>query len=255
MTAQRSVPALTAITGGGGSIGLATARRLLDADPAATVALLDLQPGDGTRKLLDAEPGHAHFVACDVTDPEAVAAAFAQVDELGTLGGLVYAAGVVDNSDSTDLEYDRWRTVMGVNLDGAMLCNQQAGRRMVAAGEGAIVNIASIAGRFGHPRRLPYSVAKAGIGALSRTLAVEWGERGVRVNAIAPGYVATPMTVRGEELGLFSHDEIADMHAVKRFAAPEELADPIVYLLSGGASFITGETLYVDGGFSVVKAA
>lgn len=254
MNTPESAPAVVAITGGGGSIGLATAKRLLADDPAATVVLIDLEPGDAARELLDAEPGRVHFVGCDVTDPEAVAAAFARIDEIGTLGGLVYAAGVVDNSDSTDLEYDRWRLVMGVNLDGAMLCNQQAGRRMVAAGKGAIVNIASIAGRFGHPRRLPYSVAKAGIGALSRTLAVEWGERGVRVNAIAPGYVATPMTIRGEELGLFSHDEIAAMHAVKRFAAPEELADPIAYLLSDGASFITGETLYVDGGFSVVKA-
>ena len=125
---------------------------------------------------------------------------------------------------------------------------------MLAAGEGAIVNIASIAGRFGHPRRLPYSVGKAAIGALTRTLAVEWARGGVRVNAVAPGYVETPMVREGESLGLFSREEAEEMHAMKRLAAPEELADPIVYLLSAGAAFITGETLYADGGFSVLKA-
>jgi NAD(P)-dependent dehydrogenase (short-subunit alcohol dehydrogenase family) len=249
------VPALTAITGGSGSIGLATAAALLAADPEAAVVLLDLVPGDAARELLAADPGRAHFVACDVTDPAAVAAAFARIDELGALDGLVYAAGLVDNSDSTDLEFERWRAVLAVNLDGAMLCNQEAGRRMLGAGTGAIVNIASIAGRFGHPRRLPYSVGKAAIGALTRTLAVEWAQGGVRVNAVAPGYVDTPMVREGERLGLFSREQAAEMHAMKRLAAPAELADPIVYLLSSAAAFVTGETLYADGGFSVLKAS
>jgi NAD(P)-dependent dehydrogenase (short-subunit alcohol dehydrogenase family) len=249
-----NVPALTAITGGSGSIGLATARRLLDADPDAAVVLLDLGPGDAAQEVLEAEPGRAHFVACDVTSPAAVDAAFARIDEIGPLGGLVYAAGLVDNSASTELEFERWRAVLAVNLDGAMLCNQAAGRRMLAAGAGAIVNIASIAGRFGHPRRLPYSVGKAAIGALTRTLAVEWARGGVRVNAVAPGYVETPMVREGESLGLFSREQAEEMHAMKRLAVPEELADPIVYLLSAGAAFITGETLYADGGFSVLKA-
>jgi NAD(P)-dependent dehydrogenase (short-subunit alcohol dehydrogenase family) len=249
-----AVPRLTAITGGSGSIGLATARRLLDADPDAAAVLLDLAPGDAASELLEVVPARAHFLACDVTSPAAVDAAFARIDQIGPLAGLVYAAGLVDNSDSTELEFERWRAVLAVNLDGAMLCNQAAGRRMLAAGQGAIVNIASIAGRFGHPRRLPYSVGKAAIGALTRTLAVEWAQGGVRVNAVAPGYVETPMVREGEALGLFSREQAERMHAMKRLASPEELADPIVYLLSAGAAFITGETLYADGGFSVLKA-
>jgi NAD(P)-dependent dehydrogenase (short-subunit alcohol dehydrogenase family) len=252
---DRTVPGLTAIAGGGGSIGIATAKLLLDSDPRAAVALLDLRAGDAVAELLEAEPTRAHFVECDVTSPAGVAAAFARVDGIGAVDGLVYAAGLVDNSDSAELEFERWRAVLAVNLDGAMLCNQAAGRRMLASRHGAIVNVASIAGRFGHPRRLPYSVGKAGIGALSRTLAVEWGQRGVRVNAVAPGYVDTPMVREGEALGLFSREEAAEMHAMKRLADPAELADPIVYLLSAAAAFVTGETLYADGGFSVLKAS
>jgi NAD(P)-dependent dehydrogenase (short-subunit alcohol dehydrogenase family) len=250
-----TIPALTVITGGSGSIGLATAKALVEADPDADVVLLDRRPVDAVDELLEARPGRVHFFACDVTDPAAVAAAFARIDEIGALSGLVYAAGLVDNSDSTDLEFERWRAVLAVNLDGAMLCNQEAGRRMLREGRGTIVNIASIAGRFGHPRRLPYSVGKAAIGALTRTLAVEWAQGGVRVNAVAPGYVDTPMVAEGERLGLFSREQATEMHAMKRLAQPAELADPIVYLLSSGAAFITGETLYADGGFSVLKAS
>ncbi|HEY5333368.1 MAG TPA: SDR family oxidoreductase [Solirubrobacterales bacterium] len=244
---------LTALTGGTGGIGLATARLLLDQDPEARVALLDLRP-DPAADFLAANRGRASFVECDVTDPGSVAAAFDQIDELdGTLNGLVNGAGNVDNSASVDLDFDVWRSVLAVHLDGAMLCSQQAGRRMLARGEGSIVNVASIAGLFGHPRRLPYSVAKAALMQLARTLAVEWARDGVRVNSVAPGFVETPMVERVQSLGLIDAEGAARLHAMKRMGRPEEIAEGIAFLLSDRAAFITGEVLRIDGGYSVLK--
>ena len=183
-----TVPALTAITGGSGSIGLATAQALLEADRDAAVVLLDLQPGDAAGELLGAEPERAHFVACDVTSPEAVAAAFARIDEIGPLSGLVYAAGLVDNSDSTELEFERWRAVLAVNLDGAFLTLQGAARDMVAREEGgSLVGTASLAALSGQPRGQHYAASKGGLIAMVNSCAVELARYGIRGNSILPG--------------------------------------------------------------------
>jgi NAD(P)-dependent dehydrogenase (short-subunit alcohol dehydrogenase family) len=248
------MPALTAITGGGGGIGLATAERLLAGSDADRVVLIDRDRSEPAAELLEREPDRVDLVACDVTDPEAVRVAFEEIDALGApLTGLVNGAGIVDNSASVDLAFETWRKVLAVHLDGAFLCSQAAGRRMIDRGSGAIVNVGSVAGLFGHPRRLPYSVAKAAIHQLTRTLAAEWATLGVRVNSVAPGFVATPMVEEVTRLGLIDSDAAASLHAMKRLGRPEEIADSIAYLLSDQASFITGETLRVDGGYSVLK--
>lgn len=245
---------LTAITGGGGGIGLATAHRLLEGSDADRVVLIDRDRSEPATELLEGEPERVSFVGCDVTDPDRVRSAFEEIDAIGVpLSGLVNGAGIVDNSASIDLEFENWRKVLAVHLDGAFLCSQEAGRRMIDREGGSIVNLGSIAGLFGHPRRLPYSVAKAAIHQLTRTLAVEWATMGVRVNSVAPGFVATPMVEEVTRLGLIDSEEAASLHAMKRLGRPEEIADSIAYLLSDQAGFITGVTLPVDGGFSVLK--
>lgn len=246
--------ALTAITGGGGGIGLATAHRLLAGSDTDRVVLIDRDRSEPASELLEREPDRVAFVACDVTDPDVVRAAFEEIDSVGVpITGLVNGAGIVDNSASVDLAFETWRKVLAVHLDGAFLCSQEAGRRMIDRGAGSIVNLGSIAGLFGHPRRLPYSVAKAAIHQLTRTLASEWATLGVRVNSVAPGFVATPMVEEVTRLGLIDAEAAASLHAMKRLGRPEEIADAIAYLLSDQASFITGDTLRVDGGFSVLK--
>jgi NAD(P)-dependent dehydrogenase (short-subunit alcohol dehydrogenase family) len=245
---------LTAITGGGGGIGLATAHRLLVGSHADRVVLIDRDRSEPAAELLEGEPERVSFVTCDVTDPDGVRSTFEEIDAIGVpLTGLVNGAGIVDNSASVDLEFETWRKVLAVHLDGAFLCSQEAGRRMIDREAGSIVNLGSIAGLFGHPRRLPYSVAKAAIHQLTRTLAAEWGTLGVRVNSVAPGFVATPLVEEVTRLGLIDAEAAASLHAMKRLGRPEEVADAIAYLLSDQASFITGETLRVDGGFSVLK--
>lgn len=250
-----NMPALTVITGGGGGIGSAIARRLLGDDEDARVALLDIQ--EGAAQSLQTEYGdRVTFIPADTSDPADVDSAFRRIDEIpARLHGLVNGAGNVDSTPSLELEVDAWRSVMAVHLDSAFLCSQAAGRRFAAQGNGgSIVNIASIAGLFGHPRRLAYSVAKAGQMQMARTLAVEWADLGIRVNSIAPGYVETPLVTEVTRLGLIDRETTAAWHALGRMGTPEEIAAAAAFLLSGDASFITGTTLTVDGGFSALKA-
>lgn len=242
------------ITGGAGGIGRATGQRLLDGDPDVVVALVD-RDGAELSEPLDAADGRWALFGCDVTSEasvrechEKIRAAFPPVR------GLVNGAGVVHNAASAEVELDALHHMFAVHVDGAVLWCQAVVAGMVEAGGGAIVNIGSIAGLFGHPRRLAYGAAKAAIHSITKTLAVEWAADGIRVNAVAPGYVATPMMVEVARIGLVDSDVAAGWHAMKRLGAPEEIADAIAYLLSDSASYITGSVLQVDGGFSVLKA-
>jgi NAD(P)-dependent dehydrogenase (short-subunit alcohol dehydrogenase family) len=250
-----NMPALTVITGGGGGIGAAVARRLLRDDEDAKVALLDIQ--EGASPSLQAEYGdRVTFIHANTSDPAHVESAFRSIDKIpARLHSLVNGAGNVDSTPSLELEMDAWQSVMSAHLDSAFLCSQAAGRRFAAEGYGgSIVVIASIAGLFGHPKRLPYSVAKAGQMQLARTLAVEWADLGIRVNSIAPGYVETPLVTEVTRLGLIDKESTAAWHALGRMGTPEEIAAAAAFLLSDDASFITGTTLTVDGGFSALKA-
>lgn len=235
------------VTGGSGGIGLAVVERLL-ADPDVSVAIVDR---DAPAPLA---PGRWEFFACDVSDPGSVGAAHERIAaRLPPVRGLVNGAGIVHNVASLEVGLDTIHRMFAVHVDGTVLWSQAVAPAMIAAGAGAIVNIGSIAGLFGHPRRLAYAAAKAAIHSITKTLAVEWAGHGIRVNAVAPGYIATPMMVEVTRIGLVDGDTAAGYSAMKRLGEPAEVADTIIYLLSDHASFITGSVLQVDGGFSVLK--
>ena len=249
-----SKPRLTVISGGGGGIGTALVEHLCEDDPYASVALVDLVFPN--RVALTKQFGaRVAYHECDVTDPQQVHDTINRITtaEHGPLA-LVNGAGIVSHDASLTLAYDTWASVVGTHLTGTFLLSQAVGNVMATQGGGAIVNIGSIAGLFGHPRRLPYSVAKAGIHQLTKTLAVEWAPLNIRVNAVAPGFVATAMHVKSKELGLTSTELAAELSAMKRMGKPHEIAAAIAFLLSDASSFVTGEVLVVDGGFSVLKA-
>jgi NAD(P)-dependent dehydrogenase (short-subunit alcohol dehydrogenase family) len=186
----------------------------------------------------------------DVTDRASVEQAVEKIAaHVGEPTILVNNAGINRIGPSESLEEERWQRVIEVNLTGTFRCCQVIGARMLRAGSGAIVNVASISANLGMPGRAAYCASKAGIVALTRVLAVEWAARGVRVNAVAPGYVATPMIEQALAEGLLSADAVAARTPAGRLATPAEVAAVVVFLASEDARFVTGETLAVDGGY------
>lgn len=242
------------VAGGASGIGFATVERLLRNWTETKIIAVDIHQGSLGELQKKVGEDRLLILDSDITSSEGSAHVIAEGARWGgTLTGLVVTAGNSTNHASLDLTPQQWREVIDCHLDGHFYMNQAFARHLVSNGiGGAIVNFSSVAHIFAWPRRLPYSVAKAGIDALTRTLAVEWAEFGIRVNAIAPGYVNTAMVINAQNAG-YLDPSLVDMHAMKRFSEPDEIAAGVQFLLSSDASFITGEILTIDGGFSVKK--
>ncbi len=184
---------LAAVTGAASGIGLAVADELLRSDPELVVAALDLQP-PAAGALAAHDPARIIWRSVDVADHAAVEAVAAELEAtVGRPRLLACSAGIQLYGRAEELPRADFDRVLDINLGGVFNACQAFGRRMIAAGGGAIVNVASISMHFGFPGRLSYITAKAGIGGLTQTLAVEWAPHGVRVNAVAPGMVETPL--------------------------------------------------------------
>lgn len=235
------------VTGGGQSLGLEIGRALRAAGARVVVAEINPESGSEAARELEGD-----FVNLDVTDPGSVREMVrAVLERHGRVDVLVNNAGIVNNVPSEEVSDEEWRSVLAVNLDGVFWCCREVGRVMLERGSGAIVNIASMSGVISnHPQpQAAYNASKAGVITLTKSLAGEWASRDVRVNAVSPGYIRTPLT----ELGM-SNEEWREVWLssipMGRLAEPEEIAPAVVYLASDASSYATGTNLLIDGGYT-----
>ena len=234
------------VTGGNRGLGQAFARALGEAGARVAIAARDAARSEAVAGDLG-----ALAVTTDVTDAAGVDAMLETVTaELGPVDVLVNNSGVCFHRPALEVPEDEWRSVWDVNVDGVWLCSRAVGAQMVERGSGSIINIGSISAEIvNRPQWQPaYNASKAAVHQLTKSLAAEWAPHGVRVNALAPGYVKTEMSPVDEPRFRPRWIEDAPM---QRAAQPEEIAPSVVYLASEASSFMTGAVLVVDGGYTL----
>lgn len=238
------------VTGGARGIGRAIGTRFLEQGATVVIADRDLASAEVTATEL-APRGPVTAMALDVTDWAAADQLMTDVvADHGRLDICVNNAGVQSIASSLEMTQEAWDHVVGVNLTGVFICAQAAGRRMVEAGRGSIINMASAAAVLAIPGRAPYCATKAAVIALTKVLAVEWAQAGVRVNALGPGWVQTDLVRAAIDAGRLSEEDIARRTPLGRLAEPEEIADAALFLASDRSTYFTGQTLFPDGGFT-----
>ena len=236
------------VTGAADGIGWATAQRL--ARDFGHVVIADVRPEEAGRRARELGDGHAGL-GCDVTSEAQVRALVQDVARrFGRIDVLVNNAGIGEQPVMTlEQSVEAFDRILAVHLRGTFLASREAARVFVEQQSGAIVNISSIAGWQGHPGRNAYGAAKAGIANMTEAMAGEWARDGIRVNAIAPGYVMTELVKDLIAKGALNAADITGNTPMGRFAEAAEIAEAIAFLASPRASFITGVTLPVDGGW------
>jgi NAD(P)-dependent dehydrogenase (short-subunit alcohol dehydrogenase family) len=238
------------VTGGASGIGLATAQEAVR--QGARVAIIDSSKPRADEALAALQSGGAQAWAevLDVRDGPATEAAIERIEKAaGPIDGLVACAGVSRPDPSESMTDDAWDDILDINLGGLFRSVRSVGKRMIARQRGAIVTISSTDGLGGHSGRAPYSASKHAVIGLTRTLAIEWGRHGVRINAVAPGAVDTPL-VRNNVPKDHLANVMVDRVPLGRLSTGLEQANACLFLLSDAASYINGATLAVDGGLT-----
>jgi len=241
------------VTGGAGGIG----RTIVDTfcNLGAAVAIIDIRQDlvDDYAVKLRSEGKKALGIAADVTDISCIQSITDRVvSEFGSLDILVNNAGRQIRKPSVDFTEEHWDQLMDLNLKAVFFWCQAAARVMIPAGRGAIVNISSGNSVKMMPGRAPYCISKAGVNALTAVLGIEWASLGVRVNAVAPGWIKTDMVQEGIRLGVVQESQILSITPIGRLATTQEIADVVAFLCGHEARYIVGQTIFVDGGWSAV---
>lgn len=240
------------VTGGGSGIGESTAMLLAARGASVVVADIDDAGGQRVVRSILGEGRKAAFVHTDVSDEAQVRrmVEFA-IAEFGGLHGALNNAGMSSRgAPLIDLSLEQWQTMMAVNLTSVFLCMKWQVRHMLDHGGGSIVNVSSGAGMVGFPNSSDYVASKHGVVGLTRAAAVDFSARGVRVNAIVPGGIETPMLLGAMGQDPVVRGAVERGHPIGRLGQPAEIAEAACWLMSGGATFVTGATVAVDGGYT-----
>jgi len=239
------------VTGGGSGIGRATALKL--AQEGATLIIADYIPegGERTVQMIKDGGGKASFVLTDVSAARQVESMIATTVEIyGRLDGAFNNAGIEGRMANTvECSEENFDRTIAINLKGVWLCMKYEIPQMLKQGGGSIVNTASVAGLVGFERLPAYNASKHGVVGLTRTAALEYAAKNIRVNCVCPGVIRTPMVERIIDSGGFSEQELNAGEPVGRMGAPEEIAQGVLWLLSDAASFVTGHPMTIDGGW------
>jgi 3-oxoacyl-[acyl-carrier protein] reductase len=236
------------VTGAARGLGRAIAESLASAGAKIACIDVDAQTLAGTVEAIGSAGGTARAFPCDVTNGQRVEEVVKEVTGAwDRLDILVNNAGITRDNLVLRMKDEQWDSVIAINLRGTFLFIRAAARPLMKAPQGRIINIASVSGLMGNPGQANYSASKAGVIGLTRTIAKELASRGVTVNAIAPGFIATEMTAA---LGEETLAEVKKQIPLGRLGEPQDVADAVLYLASDAAGFITGHVLTVDGGLT-----
>ena len=239
------------VTGGNRGIGRAIAAGFAEAGATVVIAARNGKKSAEAATEIKASGGRAIAVTSDVSDRAQIERMVDAVNaDVGPIDVLVNNAGIGFHADALTLQDSEWNRLFGINLEGVWMTSQIVGRRMTRRRSGSIINIGSISGLIiNRPQwHSPYGISKAAVHHLTRSLAAEWSRYGVRVNAIAPGYVKTEIaTTEYEEYRRYWKDEVP----MQRYGSPDEIAPAALYLASDASSFMTGEVMVIDGGYTL----
>jgi NAD(P)-dependent dehydrogenase (short-subunit alcohol dehydrogenase family) len=240
------------VTGASSGMGLATARALAEAGAAVGLADINQNAVTQAAKALTGAGHRALALVCDVTDEDQVAAAVDRtVETFGRLDMAYNNAGIMPPpTDAADETADQFDRVQNINLRGIWASMKHELRHMRDQGSGAIVNCSSLGGLVGNPGRAAYHATKHGVIGLTKSAALEYGSRGVRINAVCPGTIATPMVDTMIDGGELDRTKAESSQAIDRLGTADEIAQAVLWLCSDGASYVTGIALPVDGGYT-----
>ncbi|SFR77795.1 gluconate 5-dehydrogenase/2-deoxy-D-gluconate 3-dehydrogenase [Marinobacter daqiaonensis] len=243
------------ITGAGRGIGRSIALGLAEAGSDVVLCSRSQEELEAVAVEVRKHGVRALVTPCDVRDPGQISAVVDQaIDEFGRIDVLVNNAGLTIKKPAEELPLDDWQTIIDVNLTGVFLMAQAVGRHMLSQRGGRIINISSIAAKTGLSGSSAYCASKGGVDMLTRTLAVEWAERGVRVNGLAPAYTETPLVKAITDTRADFAERVQNRTPMKRMARPDEMVGTAIFLASEASSYVTGETIMVDGGWTALGA-